>query len=229
MAAGFAADATHLTWINVQPALSGEYERASEGFGLMRHHPPRFCTPYRSFCAVLLTGLLVLAACATGPAYKPKGPGEIVGYADEQLAANRYRVTFSGGTGTRREQVEDYLLRRAAEVTVQAGYAYFKFDTRSMEATTYYRATFDTWGPRFGPRFGPRPWYGPGLHPWYWSSWPYPSMWAGDVIPVTRYTAYSEIVMLTPEQAMNDANAISAREVLDRLVPVEPARRSPAA
>jgi hypothetical protein len=38
----------------------------------------------------------------------------------------------------------EYLLRRAAEITLQAGYAYFSFDTRSMEATTYYRTIFDT-------------------------------------------------------------------------------------
>ena len=93
---------------------------------------------------VLLAALLVLSACTTGPAYKARGPGEMIGYTDEQLTSNRYRVTFSGGASTRREQVEDYLLRRAAEVTLQAGYAFFSFDTRSMEVMTYYRTTFDT-------------------------------------------------------------------------------------
>jgi hypothetical protein len=171
---------------------------------------------------MLLAALLILSACTTGPAYKARGPGEMIGYTDEQLTSNRYRVTFSGGASIRREQVEDYLLRRAAEVTLQAGHTYFSFDTRSMEVMTYYRTTFDTWGPRFGPRYGLRPWYGPrlGPRPWYWSSWSYPPMWSGEVIPVTRYTAYAEIVMLTDEQALNNIDAVSAREVLDRLVPV---------
>jgi hypothetical protein len=44
-------------------------------------------------------------------------------------------------------------------------------------------------------------------------------MWNGDVIPVTRYSAYAEIVMLTAEQASNNIDAISAREVLERFVP----------
>jgi hypothetical protein len=125
--------------------------------------------------------------------------------------------------------VEDYLLRRAAEVTARAGFDHFTFDERSMEATTYYRANFDTWGPRFAPHFGPRPWYGPGRHPWYWSSWPYPEMWGGDIIPMTRYAAYAEIVMMTPEQTAGNPKAISARDVLDRLVPEVPAPSAPAA
>jgi hypothetical protein len=188
----------------------------------MRHRRPRFPGLNRINGAVLVAAaILTLGACTTGPTYKARGPGEIIGYTDEQLTSNRYRVTFSGGAGTKREQVEDYLLRRAAEVTLQAGYAYFSFDTRGMESTTYYRTTFDTWGPRFGPGYGLRPWYGPrlGPRPWYWSSWSYSPMWNGDVIPVTRYSAYAEIVMLTAEQASNNIDAISAREVLERFVP----------
>jgi hypothetical protein len=48
-------------------------------------------------------------------------------------------------------------------------------------------------------------------------------MWNGEVIPVTRYSAYAEIVMLTPEQVSNNIDAISAREVLERFVPNPPA------
>jgi hypothetical protein len=48
-------------------------------------------------------------------------------------------------------------------------------------------------------------------------------MWGGEAIPVTRYIAYAEIVMLTDEQALNNIDAISAREVLDRLMPVSQA------
>jgi hypothetical protein len=75
-------------------------------------------------------------------------------------------------------------------------------------------------GPRpgfaFGPGFGPRP--------WYWSSFAFhdPLFYDGDVIPVTRFSAYSEIVMLTPEQAMNDPEAIDAHDLLNRLTPPPP-------
>jgi hypothetical protein len=168
------------------------------------------------FAAIAALGLslIALAACETAPIYRPRGPNDVVGYTDEQLTPTRYRVTFTGGTGTRREEVEDYLLRRAAEVTLQAGYADFKFDIRDTKDHTYYRTMF---GPRpgfaFGGRFGPRP--------WYWSSFAFhdPLFYDPDVIPVTRYSAYSEIVMLTAEQAANDPEAISARDILNRLAP----------
>ncbi len=52
-------------------------------------------------------------------------------------------------------------------------------------------------------------------------------MWSGEIIPVTRYTAYAEIVMLPPDQASNNPEAISAREVLDRLVPAEVPQATP--
>lgn len=170
--------------------------------------------------AALALPLLLLAACQTGPAYRPRGPGETVGYTDRQISATRYRVTFAGSSGSRREDVEDYLMRRAAEVTVEAGYDYFTFDDRDTEARTYYRTTFLT-DPAYDPRFG-GPFYGRfGYYrPYYWSSYDFGG---GDIIPVTRYTAYSEIVLLTAEQARNNADAIPAREVLARLVPPAPA------
>ncbi|MGQ0741817.1 MAG: CC0125/CC1285 family lipoprotein [Alphaproteobacteria bacterium] len=159
----------------------------------------------RWLCAALI-GLLALAACETGPVYKPRGPGERVGYTDEQLAANRYRVTFSGNTATPRAQVENYLLRRAAEITLQAGYTHFIFDTRDTEAKTYYRTDFDPWAP-WGSPLGPR------RYAWYWANWPA----TGTSFPVTRYEAYAEIVMLTAEQAAKDPLALSAADVLQRL------------
>ena len=172
-------------------------------------------------CAVLGLGLTVLGACETGPIYRPRGPNDVIGYTDQQLSPTRYRVTFSGGAGTRREDVEDYLLRRAAEVTLQAGYTHFKFDVRDTRERTYYRTMF---GPRPGFGFGAG--YGP--RPWYWSSFAFhdPFFYDGEVIPVTRFTAYSEIVMLTPEQAANDPDAFSARDLLDRLAPPNPPPRS---
>lgn len=172
------------------------------------------------FSAGIAVPILLLTACQTGPAYRPRGPGETVGYTDRQIAPNRYRVTFSGSSGARREQVEDFLMRRAAEVTVDAGYDYFSFDDRDTEARTYYRTTFidPAFDPAFGPGFGP--YYGRfGFRPYYWSSWDWGS---ADVIPVTRYTAYSEIVLLTAQQAKDNPDAIPARDVLARLAPHNP-------
>ncbi len=175
--------------------------------------------------------LVVLAGCETGPIYKPRAAGQSVGYTDQQLTTNRYRVTFTGRTSTKREEVENYLLRRAAEVTLAAGYTHFVFDTRNTEAKTYYRQDFDTFAdPYFGPRFGYGPYFGPSA--WYWSTWPYepfPPYLSNNIRPITSYSAYSEIVMLNADQAAGDRNAISARELLDRLAPQTPAASEPPA
>ena len=174
--------------------------------------------------------LVALSACQTGPVYQPRGPNGVVGYTDEQLTPNRYRVTFTGSTGTKREQVEDYLLRRAAEVTLQSGYTHFRFDTRDTRERTYYRTTFGSYSGfdwRYGPGFGPRSRFGLGLgfgpRPFYWSSFAFNDPWYSDqIIPVTRFSAYSEIVTLDSDQAVRDPDAIAARDILARLVPPPP-------
>jgi len=85
----------------------------------------------------------------TGPVYKASRARQAVGYTDQQLTANRYRVTFTGRNTTKREEVEETIwLRRAAEVTLDAGYTHFVFDTRNTEAKTYYRQDFDTFSIR---------------------------------------------------------------------------------
>src|SRR5262245_37470773 len=104
--------------------------------------------------ASLTLAALLIAACTTGPVYKPRAPGETVGYTDTQLTANRYRITFSGNSATQRDDVETYLLRRAAEVTLASGFTHFVFDDRDTVARTYYRQTFSD--PYFGYPYGPR-------------------------------------------------------------------------
>jgi hypothetical protein len=173
--------------------------------------------------AVATLAVTLLAACETGPVYKPRAPGERVGYTDLQLTPTRYRVTFAGNSSTRREEVENYLLRRAAEVTLGAGYTHFAFDSRDTTARTYYRETFSD------PFFAD-PFYGPRA--FYWSSWPYygypygpygfgrPFGYGyGDLRPITSFSAYAEIVTLRPEQAADNPRAIDAQNLLQRLPP----------
>jgi hypothetical protein len=168
----------------------------------------------------LALGSIVLAACQTGPIYRPRGPGDSYGYTDQRLTQNRYRVTFTGGSGTRREIVEDSLLRRSAEVTLQNGFTHFVFDARDTEPTGYYRGGF---GPRtsFGFGFGSSRFFGP--RPWYWSSFAFGGGFPyGDAYAPVRYEAYAEIVMLNPQQAAGEPDAIDAREVLASLTPPPP-------
>src|SRR6185503_19753895 len=99
------------------------------------------------------------------------------------------------------------------------------FDQRDTEAKTYYREDF------IDPYFGD-PFYGPRA--WYWSSWPYygypyggfgrPYGYGfgygyGSIRPVTSYSAFAEIVMLTTEQTAGNPDALDAQFLIQRLVP----------
>lgn len=66
---------------------------------------------------------LALTACATATPYQPRQDG--AGYTEQRLETNRYRVSFAGNTATPRETVENYVLYRAAEVTLANGYDHF--------------------------------------------------------------------------------------------------------
>lgn len=163
------------------------------------------------FAAGLAVAILssALSGCTTGPApYGPKTERSGSGYSDERLTQNRYRVTYSGTVATPRSVVEDYLLYRAAELTLASGYAAFTFDTRDTKAKTTYLSSFSAF---------PNPYGYPDPFGWYWHSWPYDE----DVQtrPVTRYDAYAEIVMLTADQAKAEPHALDAQDLMTRLAP----------
>jgi len=177
---------------------------------------------FKGAAGVFAFAFLVLAGCASGSLYRPKGAVDGIGYADEQITLTHYHVSFSGNRDTPRAQVEDYLLRRAAEITVQAGYTHFAFNGRTTEADTQYYVSGDSWSPGTGLGFGLG-----RRHPErseYFSNWAFPAYWSPDqAAPLTRYTASSEIVMLTPDQAAQSPAALSARDILNRLAPSQAA------
>lgn len=75
---------------------------------------------------------LGLAACATATPYQPEARGR--GYSEQKLEDNRYRVRFTGNSATPRDTVENYLLYRAAELTLFNGYDYFVIANRGTHA-----------------------------------------------------------------------------------------------
>ena len=77
---------------------------------------------------VVLLGLL-LAACAGKPTPYQQAQGGY-GYSEQRIEENRYRVSFAGNSATSRQTVEDYLLYRAAELTVQNGHDWFEVAAR---------------------------------------------------------------------------------------------------
>jgi hypothetical protein len=159
-----------------------------------------------------LLSLTLLAGCETAAPFQPRDRNG-TGYTDERLAENRFRVTFTGNSVTRRETVENYLLLRAAQVTLQSGRHWFVFDTRDTQAKTSYHTDF----------MGEPGWPGwPGFRGgfgWYWHDWDYEQ---ADTYSTTRYDAYAEIVTLTPEQAKNEPRALNADDVVAHLTPTVP-------
>jgi hypothetical protein len=164
---------------------------------------------------VLGLGMAVLlVGCMTPAAYAPRRPGEITGYTDREIAPGRWRITFTGNSVTPREQVEDYLLLRAAEVTLAEGGTHFMFDTRDTRAATRYYA--DPIGPSFGGYWGGG---------WGWGGyWGFRPRWGYDpfgppvmISSTTRYEAYAEIVILRPGQQANERTAIDARAVVTNM------------
>ena len=169
-----------------------------------------------ALCAALA---LVLAGCATPTPYVPRQQGQSTGYTDRELAPGRWRVTFTGNSVTPREQVEDYLLLRAAEVTLANGGTHFIFDNRDTRSQT--RIYADPLGPR---GFG----YG-GFGGGFWGGyWGYRPRWGYDpfgppvmISSTTNYQAFAEIVILRDGQA-SEARAVDARAVVQNIRPPAP-------
>ncbi|MGB0907344.1 MAG: CC0125/CC1285 family lipoprotein [Maricaulaceae bacterium] len=79
----------------------------------------------------------VLAACATATPYQPaSAPGAFDGFSQTLIENDRARVSFGGNSLTDRETVENYLLYRAAEMTVERGFDHFTLTERDTEEKT---------------------------------------------------------------------------------------------
>jgi hypothetical protein len=141
----------------------------------------------------------LLGGCGQPTPYQPAADG--YGYSEQQIEENRYRVTFSGNELTPRDAVQNYLLYRAAEVTLDRGYDYFTVVDRNLDRSTTYWSSGDTyWGSRYGVGSGAFLGFG-----------------TTTARPVDRYTAYADVVLFKGEKPEGDVNAYDARDVLRRL------------
>lgn len=155
----------------------------------------------------LAAPLLALAGCAQPTPYQPETDGR--GYAQQALEENRYRVTFSGNTVTSREAVENALLYRAAEITVERGFDHFVVVDRDTEKHTTYHGmptAFD--GPYGFHRHDPL---------FYRSPYPFTDLGSSTLWPRDRYSAVANIVMRPGPKPEDDPDAYDARAVMDRL------------
>ncbi len=76
---------------------------------------------------------LALAGCVTPTVYGPVATASGSGYVDTRLQSDRYRVTFRGGSDADRNRVTDLALLRAAQLTLEAGYDWFRVIDRYGE------------------------------------------------------------------------------------------------
>lgn len=173
----------------------------------------------------LLAAAAALSGCATPTPYQPLGAptGVRGGFSDQRIERNRFRVSFAGNQFTARQRVENYLLFRAAELTVQQGYDGFTMVDRDTDRHMTVQTT---------PRpFGPGPWgyWGPswryyGRFGWRsWDPWGYDPFWADsiDTRTIERFEATAEIVMFKGQP--RNARDFDAREVMRNLGPtIEP-------
>lgn len=77
---------------------------------------------------------LSLAACATAaPPYAASTSPGRPGYSDLRIEQNRFRVTYRAPGGADARLIENYALRRAAQVTLENGDEWFIVDHRNFE------------------------------------------------------------------------------------------------
>lgn len=165
--------------------------------------------------AVLALGL---AACETTPTpYQPLGaPGATVsgGFTDQRLDETHFRVTFKGNDLTSREQVETYLLYRAAELAVSQGFDWFEMVSRDTENRG------GAWVSGYGGYWSPYWRYHGGFG---WGAWgPYGGgpFWGGyDVQQIDQYEAVAEIAVGHGPKPAGDVRAFDARQVMSNLAP----------
>ena len=106
-----------------------------------------------------------LAACTTGPTPYQSGVADGYGYEETAIESDRYLVSFRGNSLTERENVETFLIYRAAELTLEQGRDHFLVVRRDTESD---RRTVTTGAP-FTSRYGMRYRY---FHPAYgWYGW----------------------------------------------------------
>jgi len=174
--------------------------------------------------ALALASPLALASCETPTPYQPAATAGSyhMGYSDQRIDDDHFRVSFAGNSLTSRETVERYLLYRAAELTVQNGFDYFVLINRDTETktSTYLEPGFAPspwgyWRPYwrwYRPRFGWRS-YDPFFDDPFWRDRDF------DIRTVQRYEAMAEIKVGHGAKPANEVRAFDAHEVLNRLGP----------
>lgn len=189
--------------------------------------------------AFLCATAIVLTACATATPYQPASePGAFDGFSQQMIENDRARITFGGNSLTKRDTVENYMLYRAAETTLERGFDWFELQERDVEEKTRVRVTqgfASAYDPYFGysffrPRFG---WSSPYRYSRFRGfrssrgfgfrgfSDPFndPFFHDVDMREITKYRANAEVRFGSGPKPADRSNAFDARSVIENLGP----------
>jgi hypothetical protein len=157
----------------------------------------------------------LLAACASQPIYRGATYAGGYGYAEQPIEADRYRVTFTGRSSTELETVDNLLLYRAAELTLERGFDHFVVVDRDTETEIQTRR--DLRYPYYGSPYGFHHRYWHPRFGWYHR---YDPFWDDRYMDqITQHEAQAEI-LLRSGPAPDTARAYDARQVMTHLGPL---------
>lgn len=156
--------------------------------------------------ATMLLAAVLLAACATATPYRQALSQDDYGYQAQKLEQDRYRIRFSGNSQTDRQTVENYLLYRAAELTLEQGKDYFIVADGSTEKNVEQRSTV-VGSPAFSFGFG----HSHGYHQGF-------GLGVNIINSSYRdYQAYGNIVLKSGTKPTDNIYAYNARDVIENL------------
>ena len=150
---------------------------------------------------------LSIAGCESVPIYERAESLNDFGYSDQKIEDNRYRVSYNGDASTPRAMVEDYLLYRMSEITLEQDYDYFKVIDTDTECHTEYEMRGDepcTRTNAYAPRF---PYCGFG----------YVCNPSQTIRETKRYEAVASITLHDGDKPEEDPHAFSAQAVQENL------------
>jgi len=157
---------------------------------------------------LLIAAVGLLAACATATPYRAAEHERDYGYQEQKLEQDRYRLSFAGNSSTSRQTVENYLLYRAAELTLEQGKDYFIVIKSDTEKNTEQHSTV-VGAPSFH--------FGYGHHRGYGHHHSYGVGFNVINTNYSDYQAFGVIVLKSGSKPADNYDAYDARQVLENL------------
>jgi hypothetical protein len=164
---------------------------------------------------------ICLSACVTATPYQPlaTGTAQSGGYSETKVEQDRYRITFTGNSLTSRDVVENYLLHRAAELTLAQSKDWFMMADRGLAKSVQKIILQDPmmrshmWRPTLLVSRGVVVGYAyPFMDDMAWRM-------RAEEQTIEKYEAYCEIILGTGPKPVNDLKAFDAKQVIENLGP----------